>query len=474
MPLLFRIDRWEGLDRRPTSVTEDRPQLNIADNVQIDLGGQIRLRPALVKIADLSASSTGLYSRGNRLRVVVPGGFNHAITAPPGVTYDSIGKAGASFVGPYARLHVAETYGASGIVGPFGYVCVQRGNVNEHHWIRELVPNDAIATTTIVESLPFSPGAGLVKLASKLWATDPSTGQVRYSSSVNGANDWLSVDDAGSLAVLQHVAGSRDVVTLSHYRGRLAVFFGDAVQLWAVDPDPRRIFLEQVLNGPGVESPRVVANVQGDVFFLGRGGFRTLSTATVTGEAHDTDIGAPIEDLTRGVDTVATNAVAIWSQARSQYLCAVGSTVFVLTYSPLAKMKAWTRWILPVAVDYMCENNGQVFIRSGNVYYQLDDTSAIDVGGVGVTGTIQSDLWSFGAPGIRKHLEWLTVRQTTSASWNMIVDNVSLPVRQIPGGNIPQRVPLGGMGRQIAIRATVTGLPWRLEGLAIEFQRSVL
>lgn len=463
---VFTVDRFLGIDTRPGRYGEDRPALVTGSNVSIASGGAIRLRPALRLEAALSSESVGLYARGGRLRAVVPGGQSLQATAPSIITYDPIGNGVAYPLGTLDRLVAAESYGAHHIFGPHGYVAVKRTDgLTEHHWIKEPPASGATAVSTKVQ-LPFPPGESLLKLAGKMWAPSPVDGQIGFSASASGPDDWTTTGDAGFLPAQAHVSGARDLVALCHYRGRLAAFFPDAVQVWGVDADPELHALEQVLNGPGVIMPGAVANVLGDVIYLSRGGFRSLSTATVTGEASENDVGSRIRTLTDAI--TGTRAVSLWSQARSQFLCAIGSTVYVCTIIPGEKLTEWTTWTLPVDVDYLTEEAGVLYVRSGDNLYRLDEDESADTAGA-ITATLETRPLTLKAPGRMKTLHYLVVRQTAAASWQLIVDGVALPARTLPACSPKSlRVPLAGEGRQIAIRVTTTA-GWRLEGLSLEY-----
>lgn len=464
----FTIDRFLGLDTRPGRYGEDYPALVTASNVALKSGGAISRRPALRTVASLSSESVGLYARGGRLRSVVPGGQSLQGTGPTEVTYDPIGDGTAYPLGVLSRLVDAESYGTHHVFGPHGYVAVKRTNgAIEHHWIKEPPVSAATAVSTKVD-LPFIAGEALLKLAEKMWAPSPVDGTVPFSASSVGPSDWSLVGDAGALPAQSHVSGARDMVALTHYRGRLAVFFPDAVQLWNVDPDPELHALEQVLNGPGAILAGSVANVLGDVIYLSRGGFRTLSSATVTGEAAENDIGSKIRTLTDLIGTT-TPAARVWSQTRSQFLCAIGTTVYVLTLIPGEKMAEWTTWTLPVAADYLVENEGALYLRGGNTLYRLDDTESQDTGGAAITGTIETRPLALGAPGKFKTVHYLVIRQTAAASWQLIVDGQAMTAKNVPACSPKAlRIPFNGEGRQIAFRVTTTA-DWRLEGLSVEF-----
>lgn len=462
-----------GLDTRSSWAADDSFVLDTATSVQVDPGGSLSTRPAVVYVADLHAKSVGLYARGGYLRAIVPSGLSYQGTAPAGVIYDGIGRGGTyDYTDKIASVLAADSFGISAVSGPHGYVALLRADngIVEHHWIKEPPASDATFTSTYV-TLPFSPGRSMLRIANKIVATSPTEGYFRYCSTVNGPIDWTTPGDAGFENAMQFVAGARDFVALGIHRGLLAVFYSDAVQLWQMDEDPANIDLMQVLNGPGTDFPGSVANVLGDAVFLSRSGFANLATATVTGEARFAAIGERIKSLTDAI-AVPSTAISLWSQRRSQYLCAVGTTVYC--YSVYAQGQGtsdfWTTWEMPAMVTAITENGGSVYLRSGSALYRLDDTTGTDY-----TGTDIAWAWSLRPLGLgaasvfNKELQHLTVQCTGAGTYTPVVDSRALTYNAVrfPAGTSPIRTLFNGHGRRVGIAANGSGR-MRLDGLVIE------
>jgi hypothetical protein len=423
---------FRGLDLRRNKEASDPRTLLTSTNIDIRSGGQIVARDGLKKVATLDSESVGLYSANGVLRSVIPCG--HSI---PGATvgevlvmYDAIGDSD-SVAYPTSvidRVTAVETIGASAISGVYPYVVIKRTNgTYEHHWIRSApVPTAGSPPTPSTDpvntkvSLPFQPGADLLKLQYKLWATDNLNGAVRFSSTLNGPSDWTNEADAGYLPVLQHVSGSRTIRALGYFNGLLVVLFADAIQLWFVDPDPSRHALQRVMNGPGTDTPGATENVLGDLMYFSRGGFRSLKTVIQTGEPREGDVGAKIQALTSEIDTTTATPIALWSQARSQYLCAVGSTIYAYTLSEIAKQKDWSTWVLPFTVDYMVEHNGQLFVRSGDDVYRFDPDQTTD-DGTAITWRLRFQYIDLGSK-MRKQWNFLRLVQTGTSRVNFYYD----------------------------------------------------
>jgi hypothetical protein len=275
-------------------------------------------------------------------------------------------------------LSGAETYGQSAIGKAFPYVNIlTKSGAYEHHYgdVEPSSPTDVVHTLVDV---PFKPSAGLIKLSSRLHATNNQSGTTHFNSIVGGARDWSTAGDAGFLPVARNAPGDRNLQGLGYIRNRMVVAFSDSMQIWALDEDPANMTLVEVLNGPGTSFERALTNVLGDAFYFSRGGFRSLITSTIEGQREETDIGFKIKELTQGLIT-DPEPVALWSQARGQYLCAFGSTVLVYTYIPSEKVFGWSTWNLPFSVTDLVEIGGTLYARDTDDNIQVfDDELATD------------------------------------------------------------------------------------------------
>ncbi len=473
-----------GLDTRTAWADDDAWVLAASSNLQVDPGGSISTRPALVKVVDLSSSSVGLYARGGILRALVASGQSLQATAPTGVIYDPIGQGGTyDYSGKIGRITASDSFGVSPVYGPYGFVSFIRldtGQV-EQHWIKEPPATGATYTNTLLVQ-PFQPGQSALKFANKIMVASPSEGYLRYCSTLNGPIDWTTAGDAGFEAVLQFINGTSTVTAIGVHRSFCAVFYADAVQLWALFEDPSENDLAQLLKGPGTSFPGSVSNILGDCIFLSASGFANLSTSAslsvanassssgVSSEARFAAIGERIKSLTSTIASTAT-PVSIWSQKRSQYLCAVGTTVYV--YSVYTNGQAtgdfWTTWTLPTTVDYMVEVDSVVYIRSGNTLYKLDDTTGTDYDGNAIAWSYTNRALSFGAPQVNKALRHLTVQSSGAITAIPVVDGRTLTALSItfPASTTPIRAVVGGQGRRLALACSGTGMT-RIDGMVIE------
>ncbi len=409
------VGPFSGLDLRRDAAMSDPGSLRVASNVSLLVGGNLARRDALVKICDVNAATVGLYAADGLLRVACPGGQSLQDTRPAEIWYDPVGNGAAYGLTSLADVSAVEI--ASSATGGKGYpyIVVERDNGRyEHHWLTEIPASAATAVDTLVD-LPFDPGRTLVKSNGKLFCDDPSAGVIRFSATTTTPRDWTKARDAGFLTVRQFSAGSQDIRGLSYFKGYVAVLFQDSIQLWQMNADPARTVFISALNGPGTDEPRLTGNVLGDLFYFSRGGFRSLSRSLVTGDDLAEDIGAPIAELTK--EATLADPVGFWSEARSQYIAANGTTVYVLTYSPSKDTTGWTTWTLPVAVEHIAENNGILYIRSGDTIYRFDPDAEADPT-ADVDFHVVTAFQHYGQPGLKKHWKDLDIVQTGDSAVN--------------------------------------------------------
>jgi hypothetical protein len=451
----------------------DQGSLRVATNIDLLIGGNLKRRDALVKLCDVSSNTVGLYASDGILRTVCPGGQSLQDTRPTEIWYDPIGDGAAVTLGSLSKLHAMEVMAASTGGKGYPYVVIETtAGRFEHHWLNSDPATAAAAVNTKVV-LPFDPGKCLVKSKGKLFADEPSTGLLRFSAATTNPKDWTKARDAGFLAVRAQSAGSRDIVSLSYYRSYVSVVFQDSIQLWQMDADPARHEFITSLNGPGTETARLTQNVLGDMFYFSRGGFRSLSRSSVNSDDLAEDIGARIASETKAIDTTAVTPVALWSESRSQYIAALGTTVYVMTYSPSTQTTGWTKWTLPVAPEHIVENAGKLYIRAANTVYVFEPNTVNDT-----AGTINYDVYTayqhLGYPGAKKRWAAVDLVQTGTCALNVAIDPADTAEMIFPVGlNITDTTFSGGkiaidkVSDTLALRFTGSGI-WRLDSAILD------
>lgn len=378
----------KGIDRRSLQSAADPASAYDALNVDLDTGGGYKRRDGLLEFGELPPNTHGLYSLGGSLRVAVPSGYGYQTSMPTGIRADAFGDSISTPVAPtkYVRMTANSSWGADTLYGALPYFVLETDSGQYiHHWITTFPAGVFDSVDTRIDT-GFEAGPDLTKIQRKLYAPDVTKKVVRYSSTQFGPGTWKEADapnDAGFLNVNEHALGAADVQGLTTHQGRLVVVFSNSMQFWNPDPDPAKITFNTALNGPGTTVFGSLAPVIGDIFYFSEGGFRSLQTQTVTGELREGDLGAAITELTLAFNnTDPLNVHSLWSQARSQYICIFNtgsiSQAFCFTLSPSMGIVGWTRWELPIAVDYMTELDGTLYVRRENMVYKLDPDTVFD------------------------------------------------------------------------------------------------
>jgi hypothetical protein len=378
------VTTFLGIDARSGAAKKFGSMLD-ALNLSIASGGGLVRRPALRYRVALPAASKGLFAVGNMVCAAAPSGtsatglapdFNLAylsggtLTGVEGVAVDSSGKPLilAKNASGGADLHASPAVGAT----PSGATLLTPG---------------------------FTPLAGgLCKAGSRAWCLDDGDGSRLLR--------WSAVDDPaypGSLGIWspaadpnnearrgnfidlgQHTAAGGKPVGIVEWNGRVVVMFPNAVQVWRVGAAETDRYLEQVINGPGLVRNGGAAQVGQDVVFLGDSlVVHSLRAATITQGAEAGSPGEPVDDLLQsGLRINDATTYPMWdlgrkplilhAKARGELLMALGRDLLVLGWGLGNRPRGWTRWKLPVPVDYWCEVAGTIFIRSGDVAYSLD------------------------------------------------------------------------------------------------------
>jgi hypothetical protein len=367
--MILSLGPFTGLDVRRQAGAADPYSLRVANEIELTTDGSITSRSPWREVVTLPTNTIGLYTLGGQLRTI---GWDNG-TAPPVAISSEISIIVDAVTGTgFTDLTAALPYSGDQAIGVYPYVVLSKSGVYEHHWVR---PN--VTTTKI--TLPFTPGPAAIKMASKIFAPDVSGTDVRFSSTLNGPSDWTEESDAGFLPVSTHATGDRTVNGLGFYDNALAVIFNDSVQLWSVSPDPALHALSQIIDGVGTPFSRTASNVRGDLFYLARSGFENLRTVNNTGRIEpDAQLGSPIKPLTDVIDVSAITPIAMWFGHKAQYLCAIGSTVYVYTMfaGEINKRKGgWSIWTAPATITAMVELDDKLYIRCGNVIYTHDDAA---------------------------------------------------------------------------------------------------
>lgn len=201
-------------------------------------------------------------------------------------------------------------------------------------------------------------------------------GQIVYFSAVDDATVWRSdVDGAGFINTSTRSEGSLNVVGVGKYQGNLAFFSDNLVQIWTLDEDPlRNVLVDTIENSGAVAGKSVQAYGNQDTFYLSRSGLRSLRARNTSDSAFVSDVGNAIDSLlisqmrTLGAVTTAA-AVSVIEPIDGRYWLALGSTIYVLSHFPGAKVTGWSWYEPGFTVEAFSAFQGSVYARSGDTIY---------------------------------------------------------------------------------------------------------
>jgi len=272
---------------------------------------------------------------------------------------------------------------------------------------------------------------------------------------------------------------------VAYFNDNLTVFFKNSVQFWVVDPDPALIAFRTAYTGPGTDQFESVANVISDLYYFSEGGFRSLTTQTVTGEQREPDLGTRVAELTKEFETIGSdNTIAFWSEARRQYLCFFRqpekgmTTVFAYTMSLVLGTAGWTRWELPIVVDYVAELDGQLYVRAEDIVYifkaEVEKDCISQAGGTDIVAKCQTQFSHQSTRQQIKIWQYVHLDQEGIASMKYLTNpnnrDIAVQGAQNFEGSTDayRRLPIANQSTSLAIDFE-TNKRWRLEQITLEY-----
>ena len=450
-----------GIDHRKDAAVSDANRLLEMKNAHVTTGLATAKRPGLRKIATLEPGTKGLAAALGKLHTFYgPGNGNvthadsrfeaHCLTCEDGN------------LNTVTDIHYVDVF--NGCL----YVSAQHGVYTRHHYLN----NDGV--TQITDSMcPHT--RAVIKAASKMFAVSPDGETVRFSKTGNPV-DWTTAEDAGFLPTGLNSRGGREAKALGMYQNRLVVLSRDGAQVWAVDPDPAAMSLDENVENVGTSFPQSLATVSGDLYFLSDYGFRSITTTQLIAKLSDVDIGSPIDDIVRpAVRTRPAEPRAVYFYGTGKYMCAIGRQVFVYSVSRTAKIAAWSRYELPVSVDAWAELEGELYLRSGNEVYCLDEDGYTD-DGQKYEVVLQLPYMNFKSPGVLKYIYGLDIAMDGEclisvgfdARYPTYFTNEVRVIGNTYGGGL---IPMECNGTEFSFRfRNVTNQPFQLNALTVYYE----
>jgi hypothetical protein len=366
-----------GLDNRKSPLTAPGGTLTRLTNAAVNPGGEIEKRKAFVKIgSNLLAGTFGLASTAATLYAFT----RNTIVTPPALGLTGIGLVFQKIPNSDATLQQTDFDNFDGKVylacrtGTGALPVVPTAVQNPHYY-------DG------VETQGSGKGYYVRTYQSKVYSV---VGKYLNFSAVNDPSNWTTGTGYGYINLSLQDADSETLTSLEVYYDKLAIFSDEAIQLWAVDPDPLQNAYVQLLRGTGTHAPRSTSQYgSGDVLYLDQSGVRSMKAKDSSNSAAVSDIGSPIDPLvthivqTRG-QTYFNKAMALLEPLVGRFWMVFPDAIYVLSYFPGPKITAWSLYTTGFTIDHATACGGKLFFRSGDELYVYGGDSGYDYDNCGV------------------------------------------------------------------------------------------
>jgi hypothetical protein len=331
-------------------------------NAYITTGKKIRKRPCLTRIATLEPGTAGLKGAGGKLNTFYGNGT---------VTHANTLFRANKVVHPTAALAVTKAHFAETFNG-FLYCSVEYSDGSvKHHYL------DGSSPTHIADA--NCPNTKQVKkMQQKIYAADGA--DVAFCKTGDPRN-WTAAADAGSIASGINASGSDTVTALGDFKGDLGIFFSDGLQLWDVDSNPANNALRQSADGIGTVHAKSPAALAGDLIFLAKSGFRSLSLINLTDNLQENDVGSAIDALRSEIADV-DDPVSVYYPNLGQLWTINGSRAYVYSFARSVKLSAWSEFDFPISFEDATVLSNELYVRAGDVVYKIDPSAFNDDGDV--------------------------------------------------------------------------------------------
>lgn len=172
------------------------------------------------------------------------------------------------------------------------------------------------------------------------------------------------------------LSGADSMTAMAIFQGNLALFSRNTIQIEFVDPDPANNEQVQALQNIGTMAAKSVLSFgDSDVFFLSDTGVRSLKVRAATDSATLADIGSPIDPLViAAIKASMSNAMASCSAIEpidGRFMLQIGTTTFVFSFFPDAKVAAWTTYETGLAFTDFAVIGTRLYARAGDTIYLL-------------------------------------------------------------------------------------------------------
>lgn len=461
----FLVENFSsGVDVRKSVVTSDPGTLRKCENAFVNAGGEIEKRKAFKKLGVFAEGSHGLAVKDGVLQHFAKGS-TVGFVPEPGVPLspDCIALTPDPSTGEeIERVLYAETFGDK------VFSCVLFGGTDG---VRYFLDGDEVDTG-------FS-GALRARMVqthrSKLYG---AAGRILRFSAVEDAANWTSGTGAGFLDVALAETGTPSLVSIASYYTRLALLGERSIQIWSMDPDPAQNQIIETLGNIGAIGHRSAATYgTGDVLFLSGTGIRSIRARDSSNAAILNDIGSPIDSLIQARNPTglsrdeADRIIAMVDPASGQFWLIWGTTIYVLSFYPSARVSAWSTFVAPDEVTDAVVLGQSLYIRCGRDLYEYDCSDCTEDIAEAVTPMI-----SCGTPATFKNFMSLDV--AAEGHWQVdvapdpLAPDVWTPVATIENSTYSlRRIAFQAYTTHVAFRfRSIGGEPAKIGAAALHFE----
>ena len=219
-----------------------------------------------------------------------------------------------------------------------------------------------------------STGTGRTALTfkSKLYSTVAS---LLYFSALNAPTQFGTGIGSGFINLANQDSGSETLNGVEIFQNSLAVMSDGVTQIQFVDEDEDLNALIHTVRNTGSSAPRSLVQFGNtDLFYLDSSqGIRSIRARDSSGAPQSDDVGSPIDPhilayLETLTDTQIANAIGLIAN-EEQYWLAVGSRIYVFSFSSAAKVSAWSYYEPGFEIEQMVRAGTKVYLRNGNDIY---------------------------------------------------------------------------------------------------------
>jgi len=459
----------KGIDLRKSATVSEANRLRFLENCYVTDGGAIRKREGLKRYASLGENTSGILQFQGSPSTVSFGAENTNVSSfeeVPNKVFTFVDEEGFPLSGltDYV-VEYSDTF-----KGQLFVICSAQSDEGE---IVKCFYNGVQVQDTLCPNTKSA-----VKLAGRLYMIN---GDVVSYCAVDNPLDWTSTNDAGFLPTGLQTSGENIATAVDEYEGFLAVFMPDAIQLWVVDQDPSLSAFQKTVQNIGTRYHKSIAKYSTDLLFLSEFGFRSVGRQAYTDSIEDNDVGSPIDKLVREELKTAdpTKIKSVYYPKGSQYLCFLGTKIFVFRFSRSAKINAWSVYSFEGregSFDDIVVANGDLFLwKDGNMFV-LDDETYVD-DGVEFEVNVEMSFLSQKTQGVGKRYMGFDLVQEGKCSVSFSFDSLDETNKSVPFEVVGNTRPRGRMGlsavsTEIApIFSNTSAQPWQLDGIVLYYTK---